>query len=151
MAQGCILGAFTSTYLLEKPRITVHMAGERDYHVFYMVCKADASIRDPVNIKDWKNYRICSQQGTVAEVNSWSDNAEFKDMHAAYIKLGFSEKQRVELYTLISCCLNLGNVEFEDNEDGEGCMITTPETLELTAEMLQERATCPLLPLISCM
>ena len=39
---------------------------------------------------------------------------------------------------LISICLHLGNVEFEDN-DGEGCAITTPETLEMTAEMLQVR------------
>ena len=36
---GCISGALTSTYLLEKPRITQHMAGERNYHVFYMLCK----------------------------------------------------------------------------------------------------------------
>ena len=134
---GTILGAFTSTYLLEKPRITEHMRGERDYHIFYMVCKGDASIRDPVNIQAWKNYNICSQTGTVAEVNSWNDNAEFKDMHAAFLKLGFSEKQRTELYTMFSFCLNLGNVNFEDNDSGEGCVITTPETLELSAELLQ--------------
>ena len=30
--KGQILGAFTSTYLLEKPRITEHMRGERNYH-----------------------------------------------------------------------------------------------------------------------
>ena len=46
---------------------------------------------------DWQNYKICSQLGTVAEVTSWNDNAEFKDMHAAYIKLGFSEQQRKEV------------------------------------------------------
>jgi myosin heavy subunit len=36
---GRILGAFTSVYLLEKPRIANHMDGERNYHVFYMLCK----------------------------------------------------------------------------------------------------------------
>ena len=46
--KGQILGAFTSTYLLEKPRITEHMRGERNYHVFYMLCKSDPSIREPV-------------------------------------------------------------------------------------------------------
>ena len=34
--KGQILGAFTSTYLLEKPRITEHMRGERNYHIFYV-------------------------------------------------------------------------------------------------------------------
>ena len=29
---GVILGAFTSVYLLEKPRIVAHMEGERNYH-----------------------------------------------------------------------------------------------------------------------
>ena len=36
--KGSILGAFTSSYLLEKPRITEHMKGERNYHIFYEVC-----------------------------------------------------------------------------------------------------------------
>lgn len=39
---GEIVGAFTSVYLLEKPRIANHMDGERNYHVFYMLCKASS-------------------------------------------------------------------------------------------------------------
>jgi myosin heavy subunit len=42
-ADGAILGAHTSSYLLEKPRICVHMDGERNYHVFYMLCKVRRS------------------------------------------------------------------------------------------------------------
>ena len=45
---GKVVGAFTSAYLLEKPRICLHMAGERNYHVFYMMCTAASSKwRDP--------------------------------------------------------------------------------------------------------
>jgi myosin heavy subunit len=135
--KGSILGAFTSIYLLEKPRITEHMKGERNYHIFYMLCKSGEAIRDPVFIKNWEKYKICSQPGTVAEVTSWNDNAEMKDMHAAYIKLGFSETQRSELYMLFSFCLQLGNVNFEDDDGGDGCMITTPEVLELASELMQ--------------
>ena len=151
--KGSILGAFTSSYLLEKPRITEHMKGERNYHVFYMVCKAAPEIREPVMVKEWQNYNICSQLGTVAEarvsptrrpptrsvgcpplctvqadatillrpppcrstplsscraqMTSWNDNAEFKDMHAAFLKLGFSEPQRKELYLVLSTCLQV--------------------------------------------
>ena len=67
--KGSILGAFTSSYLLEKPRITEHMKGERNYHVFYMICKSGPDIRDPCNCKNWEKYNICSQLGTVAEVS----------------------------------------------------------------------------------
>ena len=102
-----------------------------------MICKADEAVRGPVFCKNWETYNICSQLGTVAEVTSWNDNAEFKDMHAAYLLLGFSEKQRTELYMLFSFCLQLGNVDFEDNDAGEGSVITTPEQLELSAEMVQ--------------
>ena len=99
-ADGRILGAFTSVYLLEKPRICEHMAGERNYHVFYMLCKASGELRAPIHLANWQSYRACLQKGTVAEVTSWNDEAEFKDMHAALLGLGFSEAQRTELYLL---------------------------------------------------
>merc|ERR1719310_1678761 len=38
---------------------------------------------------------------------------------------------------MVSICLAIGNVQFEDPDVGEGCLITTPETLELAAEMMQ--------------
>ena len=66
-------------------------AGERNFHVFYMLCKSPNEVRDKVFVQEWQKYNICSQLGTVAEMQSWNDNAEFKDMHAAYLKLGFSE------------------------------------------------------------
>ena len=41
--KGQILGAFTTSYLLEKPRITEHMRGERNYHIFYMYATSSPS------------------------------------------------------------------------------------------------------------
>ena len=55
-SSGEILGAFTSVYLLEKPRISRHMDGERNYHVFYMLCKAGADVRDPIKLSKWQDY-----------------------------------------------------------------------------------------------
>ena len=43
------------------------MAGERNYHVFYMLCKAGADVRDPVHLTKWQDYEILNQKGTVAE------------------------------------------------------------------------------------
>ena len=79
------MGAETTHYLLEKPRITQHLTGERNYHVFYMLCKAEPSIREPVHIGEWKDYAICFQKGTVETVTTWDDDAEFRDMHAALV------------------------------------------------------------------
>jgi hypothetical protein len=115
---GNILGAFTSVYLLEKPRICNHLEGERNYHIFYMLCKSEKSIRESVGITKWQDYYICNQKGTVAEVTTWNDESEFKDCHAALSKLGFSDVQRTEMYTMLSLCLNLGNLAFKPGKEG---------------------------------
>jgi myosin heavy subunit len=134
---GSILGAFTSIYLLEKPRICNHMRGERNYHVFYMLCKSSSDVRDPVFVKRWETYVINNQDGTVAEVTTWDDNAEFKDMHKAFLLLGFSAEQRTELYTMLSVCMNLGNVEFVAHSSSEGCAVSNKDQLDLVCKMLQ--------------
>ena len=132
---GAILGAHTSSYLLEKPRITKHMDGERNYHVFYMLCKADEGIREPVHIAEWETYKICKQAGTVAEVTTWNDRAEFADMHSALLKLGFSQTQRQQLYMMYSICLHLGNLDIGPMD--QGSTITNADELQRTAAMLQ--------------
>lgn len=49
------------SYLLEKPRICEHSRGERNFHVFYMICKAEEEIRAPARINKWSSYRINKQ------------------------------------------------------------------------------------------
>jgi hypothetical protein len=115
---GCILGAFTSCYLLEKPRITNHLTGERNYHIFYMLCKSPKPIREKAGVSKWQDYFICNQKGTVAEVTTWNDEAEFADCHEALFKLGFSEQQREEMYTMLTICLKLGNLTPKESKDG---------------------------------
>ena len=78
---GAILGAFTSVYLLEKPRITNHLEGERNYHIFYMLTKAPKPIREGCGITKWQDYFILNQKGTIAEVTTWNDEKEFADCH----------------------------------------------------------------------
>ena len=143
-----ILGAFTSVYLLEKPRITNHLEGERNYHIFYMLCKGPKPIRDSVGITKWQDYYICNQKGTVADVTTWNDVQEFTDCHVALCgrhttvvvvafhhtcrsaqercscvlchrsKLGFSDQQRGEAYTMLAMCLNMGNLTFRPGKEG---------------------------------
>jgi len=110
---GVILGAFTSVYLLEKPRICQHLEGERNYHIFYMLTKSPKAVRDSVGLTKWQDYHILNQKGTVAEVTTWNDESEFADCHEALFKLGFSDTQRTEMYTMLALCLNLGNLTFK--------------------------------------
>ena len=135
-SQGEILGAFTSTYLLEKPRIAQHMDGERNYHVFYMVCKAPEDVRSPIGLSKWQDYAILNQKGTVAEVTTWDDKAEFKDMHSALLQLGFTETTRSECYKMLATALALGNVTFAAGKGGDSS-VDNPDVLAACAKMLE--------------
>ena len=136
-SNGIIIGAFTSIYLLEKPRITVHMEGERNYHVFYMLCKAPQQIRQPLQLTKWQDFKFCNQKGTVAEVRTWNDVEEFGQMHDALLKVGFTEDRRTELYTILASVLHLGNLEFVPCDSRDGSEIKNPAQLKLCAELLQ--------------
>ena len=57
--------------------------GERNYHVFYMLCKAPVAVRDPVGITKWQDYQALNQKGTIEKVETWDDQKEFEDMHEA--------------------------------------------------------------------
>ena len=51
-------------------------------------------------------------------MTTWSDEKEFADCHEALFKLGFSEQQRGEMYTMLALCLNLGNLTFKPGKEG---------------------------------
>ena len=93
---GVILGAFTSVYLLEKPRICQHLEGERNYHIFYMLTKSPKAVRDSVGLTKWQDYHILNQKGTVAEVTTWNDESEVRAPPPPRW-VGLTEAQRTEL------------------------------------------------------
>jgi len=140
-SNGVILGAVTTVYLLEKPRICQHLEGERNYHIFYMLAKAPKPIRDlpSVALTKWENYFILNQKGTVAEVTTWNDEEEFADCHESLFKLGFSNDQRTELYVMLAACLSLGNIKFDAGK--EGSEVKDTKLLSRCAEQLQVEPT----------
>ena len=81
-------------------------------------------------------YNINKQDGTIAIVTTWDDDAEFKDMHKAFLLLGFTEKQRNELYTLLSFSMSCGNIEFEENDKSESKVASFDE-LEKSAGLIE--------------
>jgi myosin heavy subunit len=134
---GALLGAHTTAYLLEKPRIIEHSPGERSYHVFYFLLKAPESVREPARLggTSWEAFKLLSQKGTVALVDTVDDVAEFHAMHDALKDLGFSEADRNDMYQLLSLLMHLGNLSFKETGDG-GSQVTDMSVLEKCAQLM---------------
>ena len=138
---GELLGAATTAYLLEKPRIVRHAPGERNYHVFYMLCRAPAeAATSELQLAGltWESFAIMKQSGTVASVDRWDDAAEFALMHETLLKLGLSASERDELYRMLSIVMHVGNVQLATK--GSGCEPVGAEQLALCAQLLQVSA-----------
>lgn len=52
------------------------------------------------------------------------DYSDFQRLSKALLSIGFSEKQREEIFKTISGILHLGNVKFEDSNDSKGRTMT---------------------------
>lgn len=141
-ATGKVVGALTTAYLLEKPRICTHMVGERNYHIFYMLTKAPGDVRGPLSIGSWEEYKVLNQEGTAPDARpSWDDNKEYALTHNALLSVGFTEESRAELYSMYAAILHLGNLELTPTGNADdGCTVGPQAQLELCASLLKVSA-----------
>lgn len=71
------------SYLLEKPRIVEHLKGERNYHVFYMVCKGKDVIDESTKLAKWEDFKICKQARHARSLCSSACANAYADVHGA--------------------------------------------------------------------
>lgn len=119
--QMSVIGACTTAYLLEKPRVCTHLGGERNFHVLYMLLKlsdAERGLPDGISLdKSWKQFAILAQKGTRGELDTWDDVGEMRNSHEALLVIGFSEEDRRSLYRIFSMVLLLGNARFDEKRE----------------------------------
>ncbi|EFN75980.1 Myosin heavy chain 95F [Harpegnathos saltator] len=142
-----VVGGYISHYLLEKSRICLQSPDERNYHVFYMMCAgAPADLRAKLGITEPDDFHYlrngCTQyfcnmrsekrlneaQKSHEQNNTGSlhdpilDDVEgFNAFDQAFTRLGLTDAERMDLYTMVASVLHLGNITFEDNpEDTKG-------------------------------
>ena len=132
--KGTIAGAKITTYLLEKARVTGQMEQERNYHIFYQLCKTSV---DNKMLKDlcFQDPSAFNYTKTWLDAMNTDDVKEFGCTKAALQYIGFDDAKQTGIFSVLSAILSLGNLEIKDS--GEGSTVQKSAALEAVSRLLQ--------------
>eukprot|EP01060_Flectonema_neradi_P036262 TRINITY_DN6929_c2_g1_i3.p1 TRINITY_DN6929_c2_g1~~TRINITY_DN6929_c2_g1_i3.p1 ORF type:complete len:1203 (+),score=274.30 TRINITY_DN6929_c2_g1_i3:110-3610(+) len=117
-AQGFLMGAHITKYLLEKSRIVTASPGERVYHSFYLVLRG----KDTASLKltDQKDYRSVSA-GKQWDNKEFNTSDEYDEVCTAMTTIGIDDENIASMWKTVAGILHILNVDFE--ADGEGSIL----------------------------
>ncbi|XP_072603752.1 unconventional myosin-XIX isoform X2 [Vulpes vulpes] len=132
-------GAAVQTYLLEKTRVACQASSERNFHIFYQICKgASTDERLQWHLPEGAAF-------------SWLPNPErtleedcFEVTREAMLHLGIDNPTQNNIFQVLAGLLHLGNIRFADSEDeAQPCQLmgsirTSASLLQLPEDPLLE-------------
>ena len=135
-----ICGASNTNYLLEKSRVVQQSQGERNYHIFYQLCRGlDAGQKKKFKLKAVEEYFYLSQSGCVT-VEGVDDKEDFAEVRSAMESLGFEAAEIDQMWTICAGVLTIGNITFQSTGDRK-CTIKDKAALADAAFLLQVNPT----------
>jgi len=114
---GDPVGGVITNFLLEKSRVVDQLKGERNFHVFYQICRgATAKMQQDYGFHAPESFEYL-MKGNTSTVSTIDDVADFKEMTTAMKVIGITEQEQNQVFTVIGAILWLGNIDFKDASD----------------------------------
>ncbi len=142
-SKGHIIGASIQKYLLEKSRVVSQLAEERNYHVFYhLLLGATQNEKEMFRLGSIDSYRYISSSRSTS-VPGMDDKVLFKDLKSSLQSIGIPARIQMEMFTILSAILHLGNVVFEGEDQAEcrdmDSLLLAGTLLGLNGESIKEK------------
>ncbi|KAF9502319.1 hypothetical protein BDN71DRAFT_1437882 [Pleurotus eryngii] len=127
-SQGEPVGAQITNYLLEKGRVVGQIENERNFHIFYQFTKAATDEqREMFGLQGPEAYAYTSLSSCL-EVQGIDDSQDFAETGQAMQVIGLSPDEQSEIFRMLAIVLWLGNVQFEEKDDGNSQISDTGVT-----------------------
>ncbi|XP_031625659.1 myosin heavy chain 95F-like [Contarinia nasturtii] len=115
-------GANIQYHLLEVNRVCARNSRESNFHVFYLLLfGAPSDLLNKIMLNSTIIYQYLPDKEFVK--NSYNDS-KFNAIDTSLHSFGLTRDEINSVYMVLSAILNLGNIQFEANED-ESCYITS--------------------------
>ncbi|XXQ37770.1 Myosin head (motor domain) [Plasmodiophora brassicae] len=132
-----IVGSSNTNYLLEKSRVVSQSAGERNYHVFFQLCRgASPAQADLFGLRDPSTFAYLNQvQDTY--VDKIDDAADFAAVEGAMQLLGFTDEEATSVFGVVAAVLHLGDLQFESVGERQSALGPEAGAVRHAARLLQ--------------
>lgn len=109
---GRIIGARVEHYLLEKARVVAPHEGERNYHMFYLLCAgATEEEKKELGLLPPEKFSYLNRSSKTV-VETIDDKEWMDEIRVSLRDVGIDEKQQREMYRVVAGILHMGNVVF---------------------------------------
>ncbi|XP_064421597.1 myosin-IIIb isoform X3 [Latimeria chalumnae] len=113
-----VKGAKINEYLLEKSRVVQQDEGEQNFHIFYyMFAGISAADKEIYGLLEPTPYRYLNHKyGTEEKIQHWGK--KYHNVCNAMDMVGFHEREKVDMLTILAGILSLGNIVFQPQDSG---------------------------------
>ncbi|ESL11997.1 myosin heavy chain [Trypanosoma rangeli SC58] len=134
-AKHRLVGAETTTYLLEKGRIISAAQGERVYHSFYLLARAQSSTARFLGLECEKEY-VSLYSGSIMNNTKYNTENEFNDVSKAMRLVGMTEAEITSVWRVTAAVMTLINIRFLPEKYGCSIDLKTMKYLRKAIQLL---------------